>query len=114
MVFERIDFKKDVSTVLSRFDRQVETWCEWETRPLSFDTYEKVMKALGFGKKATKTIEEKVTDEVEGFLTEGYPQPTIWAFYNVITWHITHRTVSLNHRVELENRLRRAVVHLGN
>jgi len=45
---------------------------------------------------------------------EGYPQPTIWAFCKVITWYITHRTVSLNHRVELENRLRRAMVHLGN
>ncbi|MBC8460561.1 MAG: DUF932 domain-containing protein [Deltaproteobacteria bacterium] len=106
---ERMDFSKQVPTALDRFEKQVETWRSWETRPLFLETYQKVMKAMGFGKRATETIEDKVAEDVEGFLTEGYPQPTVWVFYNLITWFITHRAVSLNHRVELENRLRRAM-----
>jgi len=111
---ERMDFTEQVVTALERFKKQVETWKRWETQPLSLITYEKVMKAMGFGKRATETVEGRINEDVEGFLDDGYPQPTVWMFYNVITWYITHRTVSLNHRVELENRLRRAVVHLGN
>ena len=102
-----------MSTVLKRFETQVENWKKWETQALSPITYERVMKVMDFGKKATEMIEDKIDDDLEGFLTEGYPQPTVWAFYNLLTWYITHRTVSLNHRVELENRLRRAMVHFG-
>ena len=111
---ERMDFKPQVTTALARFKKQVETWKQWETRPLSLITYEKVMKAMKFGKKATETIEDRIDEDAEGFLIDGDPQPTVWTFYNLITWYITHRTVSLNHRVELENRLRRAMVHFGN
>jgi len=106
---DRMDFKDQVTTALKRFEDQTRSWREWATRPLSLETYGKVMKAMEFGKRATETIEEKVNDEVEGFLHEGGPQPTVWMFYNLITWYITHRAVSLNHRVELEKRLRRAV-----
>lgn len=107
---ERMDFKEQVTTALERFEKQVKTWQRWQVRPLSLGTYQKVMKAMEFGKRATETIEEKVNEDVEGFLSDGYPQPTIWMFYNLITWFITHRAVSLNHRVELENRLRRAIL----
>jgi len=34
---------------------------------------------------------------------------SLWVFYNVLTWYITHRAASLNHRVEMERRLRMAV-----
>lgn len=107
--FERMDFKDQVATALERFEDQVKTWRKWGTLALSLETYQKVMKVMEFGKRATETIEEKVNKDVEGFLTEGFPQPTVWIFYNLITWYITHRAVSLNHRVELEKRLRRAV-----
>ncbi|MBW1781295.1 MAG: DUF932 domain-containing protein [Deltaproteobacteria bacterium] len=106
---DRMDFKDQVATALKRFEDQTRSWRKWATRPLSFEIYQKVMKAMEFGKRATETIEEKVNNDVEGFLHEGSPQPTVWMFYNLITWYITHRAVSLNHRVELEKRLRRAV-----
>jgi len=106
---ERMDFKDQVTTALERFEAQAKTWRKWGARPLSLETYQKVMRAMEFGKQATETIEEKVNEDVEGFLSAGYPQPTVWMFYNLIAWYITHRAVSLNHRVEMEKRLRRAV-----
>ena len=110
---ERMNFKKDVSTVLARFESQVKTWREWRTRPISLENYDKVMNTMDFGKKATEQIESKVNEDFEGFLFRGYPQITAWLFYNILTWYITHRAVSLNHRVELESRLRRAIVHFN-
>jgi len=104
---EQMDFRGQV------FQKQVKTWRKWETQALSLDTYHKVMEAMSLGKRATETIENMVSEEVEGFLTDGYPRPTVWVFYNLLTWFVTHNTVSLNHRVELENRIRRAVEHFG-
>lgn len=111
---ERMDFREQVKTALERFNNQVETWKKWGTRLLSLATYEKVMKSMELGKRATETIEEEVSEDFEGFLSDGYPQPSVWTFYNLITSYITHQAVSLNHRLELENRLRKAMVHLGN
>lgn len=110
---ERMNFKNDVSTVLSRFDNQVKTWREWGTRPISLETYDKVMNTMEFGKKATGQIESKVNEDFEGFLFRGYPQITAWLLYNILTWYATHKAASLNHRVELENRLRRAMGHFS-
>ena len=31
---------------------------------------------------------------------------SLWQFYNVVTWYITHHAALLNHRVEMEKRLR--------
>lgn len=107
--FERMDFRKQVTTTLERFEKQVKTWRKWGTLPLSLDTYGKVMEAMDLGKRATEEVEEKVNDDFDGFLTDGFPQITVWLFYNILTWYITHQAVSLNHRVELENRLRKAV-----
>lgn len=106
---ERMNFKKDVSTVLTRFNSQVKTWREWRTRPISLETYDKIMNTMEFGKEATEQIESKVNEDFEGFLFRGYPQITAWLFYNILTWYATHKAASLNHRVELENRLRRAI-----
>jgi len=111
---ERMNFTEQVETALTRFGKQVDTWKRWEARPLTLTAYEKVMEAMAFGKKANQTIEDQIDDAAEGFLTEGYPQPTVWAFYNMLTWYITHQAVSLNHRVELQNRLRGAMAHFGN
>lgn len=108
-----MDFKEQVTTALARFENQVKTWRKWGTRALSLETYRKVMKVMEFGKRATEEIERHVNKEVDGFLGDGYPQPTVWIFYNLISWYITHRAVSLNHRVELENRLRRAMDHFN-
>ncbi|MEA2013873.1 MAG: DUF932 domain-containing protein [Thermodesulfobacteriota bacterium] len=106
---ERMNFKEDVSTVLTRFDSQVKTLRGWRTRPISLETYDEIMNTMEFGKDATEEIESKVNEDFEGFLFRGYPQITAWLFYNILTWYATHKAVSLNHRVELENRLRRAI-----
>jgi len=50
--------------------------------------------------------------ESEGFDSTGVPIIAVWMFYNIITWYITHRAVSLNHRVEMERRLRSAMARV--
>lgn len=54
-----------------------------------------------------------VIREADGVPEVGFPILTVWAFYNILTWFITHMAVSLNHRVTMEERLRKAMVHLG-
>ena len=71
--------------------------------------YKKVMKAMKYGKTALKEIEERITREADGFTDNGFPIMNLWIFFNVLTWYITHRAVSLNHRVEMEKRLRSAL-----
>jgi len=44
--------------------------------------------------------------EAEGFEDNGFPIMSLWIFFNILTWFITHRAASLNHRVEMEKRLR--------
>ena len=73
--------------------------------------YAKVMKTMKFGKKAMEIIEERPAQEAEDFADNGFPIMNLWIFYNVLTWYITHRAVSLNHRVEMERRLRSAMRH---
>jgi hypothetical protein len=70
--------------------------------------YDQVMRSVQFGVRATEVIEERIWD---GRQPESGSAPliTLWAFYNVLTWYLTHRVASLNRRVELENRLRLAM-----
>ena len=69
------------------------------------------MKAMKFGKKATSEIENRAAREAEGFTDNGFPIMSLWIFFNILTWYITHRAVSLNHRVEMERRLRSTLRH---
>ena len=69
------------------------------------------MTTMGFGKKATEEIREGMKREADE-IKDGILIFTLWAFFNVLTWYITHRAVSLNHRVEMERRLRVAVERL--
>ena len=64
------------------------------------------MKAMKFGEKATEAVEDRIAQEAKGFQPDGFPIITMWIFFNVLTWYITHWAVSLNHRVELERKLR--------
>ena len=41
------------------------------------------MEVMNPGKRAAETIEEKVTEEVEGFLMDRNPEPTVWIFYKL-------------------------------
>ena len=69
------------------------------------------MEAMKVGKKATEEIEERTHQEADKFDENDFPIISLWAFFNVITWFITHRSASLNYRVTLERRLRGAMGH---
>ena len=107
--FEQIDIENQVSTALNRFHRQTNQWRKWADRQLTGKDYRKVMKSMKFRKNATEEIEDRVKEDASGFDKVGHPIMSIWIFFNIITWYITHRAVSLNHRVEMERRLRSAL-----
>ena len=109
--FDQIDLKKQVSTALKRFKLQTKQWRKWADHRLTEKTYNNLMKTMKFGKKAMKDIREQTAQEAEGINDNNFPIMSLWIFFNVLTWYITHRTVSLNHRVEMERRLRSAMVH---
>ena len=108
---DKIELKKQVSTALERFDRQTREWGEWADRRLTIETYARVMEAMKVGKKATEEIDERIDYEAEDFGENDFPIMSLWAFYNILTWFITHRSASLNYRVTLERRLRGAMGH---
>ena len=109
--FEQIDLKEQISSALERFELQTERWKKWANRQLTVSTYDQVMAEMKFGKKATEEIEKRMEQETQGFDDNGFAVMTLWIFYNILTWYITHKAVSLNHRVEMEKRLR---VGMGN
>jgi len=107
--FDEMDLKKQVSTALKRFKLQANQWKKWTDRQLTEKAYDNVMKTMKFGKKAIEVIKKRTVRETKDFTDNGFPIMNLWIFYNVLTWYITHRAVSLNHRVELERRLRLAI-----
>jgi len=109
---EKLYVRKQVSTALRRFESQFLRWQEWTNRRLTVETFNQVMGAMKFGVKAREEIEVRIEQEAEDFTDNGLPIISLWGFYNVITWFISHKTVSLNHRVDLERRLRSAIAHL--
>jgi hypothetical protein len=104
--FDQIDIENQVSKALERFYLQAGQWSKWSELQLPEKTYDKVMKTMKFGQDAMKQINQRIETESEGYRDDGLPILSLWAFYNVLTWYITHRAVSLNHRVEMERRLR--------
>ena len=110
---ERIDLREEVSTALARLGDQANVWRVWTGRPLSETAYGRVMEAMQFGERAEKEIGNRIAQEADGVSDEGFPILTVWAFYNILTWYITHMAVSLNHRVTMEERLRKAIIHIG-
>ena len=107
-----IDPKEQVSTALKRFDKQTVKWKQWAQRQLTEKTYTHVMNAMKFGKKATQEIGDRMEEDAKDFDDNHVPIMSVWIFFNILTWYITYRAVSLNHRVEMEKRLRAAMVHL--
>lgn len=108
---DQLNIKKQVSTALKRLKLQTNQWEKWANNELTEKSYSKVMKAMKVGKKATEIIEDRISQDASGFTDNGFPIMSLWIFYNVLTWYITHRAVSLNHRVEMERRLRSAMRH---
>jgi hypothetical protein len=66
---------------------------------------------MKFGVKAKEQIELKMIKEAEGFDSNGFPILNVWEFYNALTWYVSHKAVSLNHQVEMQDRLRAAFIH---
>jgi hypothetical protein len=107
----RLDLREAVNTALERFGKATLLWQDWAKRQLTEDTYNHVMEAMHLGMKAEEEIEKQIRAVSEGRDTQGFPIMTLWAFFNVLCWYVTHKTVSLNHRVEIERRLKAAMRH---
>lgn len=109
---ENLYLKEEVSSALWRFSLQIEQWKKWAKRQLTIKTHDQVMEAMEFGQAATLEINKRIEREAKGFDENGLPIMSLWIFFNVLTWYVTHRAVSLNHRVELEKSLRAAMASL--
>lgn len=66
---------------------------------------------MKLGKNATEEIQYQINHDASGYDDDNFAVMSLWIFYNVLTWYITHQAVSLNHRVEMENRLRAAMIY---
>jgi hypothetical protein len=108
----RINVAEEVGTALKRFSQQATEWKGWTERRLTKGSYAKALEIMKLGIKAREEVKKRVSSEAKGVDPAGFPVITVWKFYNVLTWHITHNSVSLNHRVEMEERLRTACLHL--
>jgi hypothetical protein len=106
---EALNLEDEVSSALVRLSRQAMEWKKWAKRPLSEKAYGNILKAMNFGKKATQEIEEKIRHDIKDEDSNGVPITTVWIFFNILCWYITHKAVSINHRVDMETRLRAAV-----
>jgi len=109
---DQLNLQEQISTALERFELQTDQWKNWANRQLTVNTYKKVIETMKLGKRAMEEIEDRVDLESQGFADNGSPIMSLWIFFNILTWYITHRAVSLNHRVEMEKRLRVAMGHL--
>ncbi len=112
--FKQMDLDNEVATALNRFNLQTKQWRGWTGRHLTQKNYDDVMKAMKLGKQATTEVDDRMSQEAESFDNTGFPFITLWMFFNVLTWYITHRAVSLNHQVEMEKRLRGATAFFQN
>ena len=109
--FDQMDIEEQVATALKGFNLQTNQWKRWTEIKLTEKIYIKVMKTMKFGKKAMGEIENRTAQEASGVTDNRFPIMNLWIFFNILTWYITHRNVSLNHRVEMERRLRTALRH---
>ena len=108
----QINVVEEVGTALKRFNQQARQWKGLTEKKLTPRAYSKVLEAMRLGIKAREEVESRIFREADGIDPDGFPILTVWGFYNVLTWHISHNSVSLNHRVEMEGRLRAAISHL--
>jgi hypothetical protein len=98
---EEVGLETDLKSSIKKFNIQVREWKDWAEIPMTMAVYDRVMRSMHFGARAVEEIEDQIWDG--DYPTADGPQPiTLWAFYNVLTWHITHRAASLNHRIDME------------
>jgi hypothetical protein len=108
----QINVAEEVGAALHSFKQQAQKWKGWTERRLTKTRFEKVIEVMKLGIKAKELVEQKVAEQAGGFDPDGFPILSLWDFYNVLAWHTTHNAVSLNHRVEMEGRLRAASRYL--
>lgn len=106
---EALNVEQEVSTAFQRFEQQGNRWKMWTRMHLTPGIAEKIINQMDLGKNAAEMIENKIIQEAEDFDDKNFPIITLWAFYNVFTWYISYKAVSINHRVQLEKRLRVAM-----
>jgi hypothetical protein len=104
----QLDVREEVGTALKRFKRQARQWKGWIEKRLTPKIYSRVLEVMRLGVKAEDEVQRKISEEASGFDPNRFPILSVWGFYNILTWHISHNAVSLNHRVEMEGRLRLA------
>jgi hypothetical protein len=100
----------ELSTSISRFITQGKRWMQWANIPLTGKVYGAIMESMKLGTRAVSAIHQEALRMNHSF-ERGIPNVSLWIFYNLLTWYITHRTASLIHRVKLENGLRIAMRH---
>jgi hypothetical protein len=95
-----VDIQMLLRESMHRFSTQVDLWKQWADRKLDFsiDQYEQAV--APFGIKQRKEIAEEVDKE------NSKNALSLWVFYNILTWYITHKIQSLQRKVSLENHLR--------
>jgi hypothetical protein len=96
----------DLSASINKFRTQAKKWTQWTEIPLTEKVFHEVIKSMKLGKNAVLEIQHQAAQQRVSNSERGIPLVSLWVFYNLITWYISFRTVSLNHRVEMENRLR--------
>jgi len=101
----------EISTALKRFSKQASEWEKWTDVPLSKRAYGKILETMALGKNGEEEINNRIDQEAAGFDKENFPIVSLWIFFNILTWYITHRSISLNHRVAMEGRLRMAMAN---
>jgi hypothetical protein len=109
-IFELADVAilDNLSDAIRRFKIIGQEWCHWSEKPLTPKIYENVIESMQLGKNGLDMIHDEASRSAK--LNEnGMPLVSLWIFYNLLTWYITHQSVSLNHKVEMERRLRKAI-----
>ena len=101
----------NLSSSIRQFRFQGKAWKQMTTILLTKEVYGWVMKTMKLGKNAVDVIQDEARKSVL-LSDEGMPISNLWFFYNLLTWYISFHAVSLNHRVEMENRLRIAMRYL--
>ena len=76
---DELDLEDQITTALKRFHRQTNQWKRWAVMPLKADEYQRIMKSMKFGKKATEDIEYRVRQDASGFV-DRYPIMSMWIF----------------------------------
>jgi hypothetical protein len=106
---KEINIRKELSVAMKNFNMQAEVWKDWSKKLLPRRSFFKVMDVMSLGQQKTEVVSERLKSQSTGKDKEGFPIITIWNFFNLLTWHITHESVSINQRVIMESRLRKAI-----